>query len=89
MYYVAFLKEPKLNVLIPNTWVLNYEQQMNKDMFFGVNPSQRVLCYYSPAGYDEDGKPKSDFPPNFNLGVNGRFPNEGCYEARLKKFKSK
>lgn len=89
MFYVVFLKVPRRNVLVPNTWVYNYESQMNKDMFHGVNPAQSVLCFYSPDAYDDAGLPQI-VEPNFNYPVNEvQFPNEGCYEARIKIFKGK
>lgn len=61
---------------------------MEKDMFFGVNPSQRLLCYYSPRAYDVDGRPDENFPPNFELAVQDEFPIEGCFIAKPKTFKS-
>lgn len=86
MYYVVYLKVPRRNVVNPYTWVYNCEKQMNKDMFHGVNPSQKVLCYYSPTAYNEIGVP-GNIVLNFNLPINGEFPNEGCYNGKIKVFK--
>lgn len=89
MFYVVNLKKPRQNQIVPQTWILNSEKQMEKEMYFGVNSTQLVLCYYSPNAYDENGKPDKTVQPNFNLPVDGRFPSEGCFKARIKMFKSK
>lgn len=89
MFYVVYLEVPRRNIIIPCKWILNYERQMEKDMFFGVNPSQRILVFYSPNAYDADGRPYEDFQPNFRLDVDTNFPNEGCFIAKPKTFKGK
>ncbi|XP_031630860.1 uncharacterized protein LOC116345565 [Contarinia nasturtii] len=87
MFYVVYLINPRLNVIVPQKWILNHEKQLEKDMFFGVNSNQVVLCYYSSDAYNHQGEPDTEILPNFNLPIDCEFPNEGCYKAKIKVFK--
>lgn len=90
MFYVIYLKNAARNVIVPQTWIFNYEIQMEKDMYFGVNPTQAVMCFYDPVAYNENGEPDKSVIPNFNMPVDeARFPNRGCYKGKIKMFKGK
>lgn len=87
MFYIVNLIEYRKNIIVPSTWIMNHELQMEKDMFHGVNPTQKILIYYDPNSYI-NGVPDMDKQPNFAI-RNAEFPNEGCYKAKSLAFRSK
>lgn len=88
MFYIVFLVEPKINVVIPKSWILDVEDNWEKFVNKGLNSTQKFLCFWSEAEHAQiDGKPNPNFKPQFN-NVNHVFPAEGCYFGKLVHFKS-
>lgn len=90
MWYVVHLIKPQKNVVIPQKWVRQIEDHLESFLNYRINTSQVFLVYFST---EEDafieGHPNEDFEPKFNMEVDGRFPDEGCYTGRILKVKSK
>lgn len=90
MFYIVFLVEPKINVVIPKTWIMDIEENWEKFVNKGLNSTQKFLCFWSEEKHAQiDGKPNQNFKPQFNNDVNHVFPSEGCYLGKLVHFKSK
>lgn len=72
------------NIIIPSHWLDADEKQIEKFINYGLNHNQKYRCYYNV-------NKNFDFEPNFDDFPieNILFPNEGCYIAKIIKFKSK
>lgn len=83
-FVVVFLREERVNVIIPINWIDADAAQIEKFLNYGVNRNQRYRCYYN----END---NFDFHPNFdNFPIgNAVYPDEGCYIGHLLKFKRK
>lgn len=91
MFFVVFLLEPEVNIVIPKSWILDIDKHWEKFVNnFRINSSQRFLCFWSEEAYAQvNGEPNPNFQPNFNNNLNHRFPAEGCYYGKLVNFNSK
>lgn len=94
MFFVAYLKELEKNVVLPATWICNIDNHMEKFVNNSINCNQSFLCYYT-NNEDAfiDGCPNEEFAPNFQLPmvqhINSDSLFEGCFSAKLRKYKSK
>lgn len=89
MFYVVFLVEPKIHVVIPTSWILNSEENWEKFVKNSLNSTQKFLCFWSENERTQiNGHPNPNYKPNFNT-LNHVFPAEGCYIGKLVDFKSK
>lgn len=90
MYYVVYLLQPEQNVVIPINWVQDIDKQWEKFVNYGLNSTQKYMCYWSneKEAVDENGMPNSAFKANFHTGQSvNQFPEPGCYIGRILKFK--
>lgn len=85
------LLRSKKNVIVPINWIKGAEDQWDKFVNYGVNSNQKFICFFTMAhdSMDENGKPYIDYPPNFQASMQIDFPEEGCYFAKILKFKCK
>lgn len=91
MYFVVFLIHDGINIIIPNNWIKNFDDHLEKFLNSGLNSSQKFLCFWTecPQAFTRDGKPKSDYSPDLNIGMAERYPQTGWYVCKIKKCKSK
>lgn len=94
MFFVAYLKVLKKNVVLPAKWICNIENHFEKFVNNSINSNQSFLCYYTnnDDAFLND-CPNEDFAPNFRLPmvqrINADGSFDGCFLAKLKKYKSK
>lgn len=92
-YFVVYFELFKQNKIVPSKWIEKIDDHIEKFLNYGLNSSQRFRCYYTDNSnaFDENGCPKGDWEPNFNLEIvqnsNGGGPSNGCYVVKLMKFK--
>lgn len=87
MFYVVYLQNPQVNVVIPIEWVHQHEIQWQKFVNFGLNTNQMHRVFYTedPRAYNENGEPQPHYDTNFDEEAEF-FPDEGFYKARMVKF---
>lgn len=90
-FLVAFLIEIRKNVIVPISWVHNLSAQHEKFMNYGLNCNQKFLCFYTDnlEAFNDDGSPRHDYVPDFDLEMKNSIDGDGCYIAKLRIFKSK
>lgn len=94
MYFIVFLSKLQRNVVLPSSWIKDVDEHYEKFMNYSVNSSQKFLCYYTTKETAfNNGKPKENFPPDFNsnmvseINADGSF--DGCFIGKIKKCKCK
>lgn len=90
MYFVVFLTEPKVNVVIPYEWIQGPAKFLwEKFVNHGLNSNQNHLCYWaSENSVEYFGYPGVAVPPDFTSPRAMAFPcNEGTYTCRIVHFK--
>lgn len=83
MFVKAFIPSVKMNIVIPEEWVFDVNQQLLKNN--GVNSNRDVLIYWSKSAIGIDGIPDAMHVPNFSATKSVVFPpttEEACYLAR-------
>lgn len=90
-YFVVYFRSVKKNVILPAKWIENIGDHTEKFFNYGLNTSQRYLCFYTnnPDAFDEKNCPRADWPANFNLAMRSDFKFDGCFRGKLKKAMSK
>lgn len=88
MYFIAHFLESRIHVIVPQTWVHAIDEHWEKFINNSINKNQKFICFYSerPEAMIQ-GRPNDKFVPNFSLGLNHRFPEDGCYMANLLMYK--
>lgn len=86
MFFVAFLTNPEVNVIIPIEWVYEHEKQWQKFINSGLNSNQTHRIFYTenPEAYDGNGVPINNMAHFDHDAV--FFPDEGCYTGNIIKF---
>lgn len=92
-YFCVYLIGPNVFVVVPQTWIKQFDQHWEKFVNYGLNTTQNFLVFFSQEpdaiiGSGNNTKPNKDYKPTFSQ-PRTDFPNEGTYVARLIKFKSK
>lgn len=93
MYFVVYIRKLQKNVVLPATWIRDIDDHLEKFINYGINSSQKFLCYYTnnEAAFDDEMHSHPDFKPNFaarmidEIDTDGQY--DGCFIAKLKKFK--
>lgn len=87
MYYIVYLLKDKINIIVPQTWIKDINDHIEKFINSGLNSSQKFLCFWteSPHAFDENGRPKLNFEPDSNAEIADRFPHTGWHICKLKK----
>lgn len=88
MFVVIYIKSVKKNVVVPEKWIHDINQELLKNK--GVNKNRDVLVFWSLDGLIDD-KPNEEFAPNFHAEKLEAFPlpagvKEACYHARLIRY---
>lgn len=84
MFVTVFITSVKKNIIIPEEWVFDVNQELLKNK--GVNSSRDVLIYWSKSAIGIDGIPDAMHVPNFLATKSVVFPpttEEACYLARV------
>lgn len=90
MWYVVHLIKSGENVAIPEKWIRRIDDHIEGFLNCRINTAQVFLIYFSNKEEAMmQGMPNENFPPKFYMDVDGQFPTEGCYTARILKAKSK
>lgn len=91
MFFVVHFRDAAINQVVPHKWIMNISEHLEKFINNGLNRNQKYTVYWTNAAgsIDENGVPKSDFVPNFNVSRNTHFPNEGLYLCNLLRFQGK
>lgn len=87
MYFVVYLLNDRINIVVPQTWICDYQPQMEKFINRGLNSNQTFLCFWSqdPLAFESNGQPKPEFVPNvFTHAV--KFPEGGWHLCKIKRF---
>lgn len=89
MFFVVYILNANTHVIIPKRWIYDIDRHWEKFINFSLNRNQTFLVFYSENtdAMDKQGRPNVDFAPDFNLGTNVAFPENGCYLAKLCRFK--
>lgn len=89
MYFVVFLVSPRVTVTIPENWIRDLNQHVEKFLNLGVNSNQSYVCYYTnnASTKDENRAIRLDVTPDFNSPFELTFPSTGCYLCRILKAK--
>lgn len=90
MWYIAHLLISNKKVIIPDVWVKDIQEHMEKFINRSINTAQEFLVFYSEKheALDDDQRPLATFHGKFHFLKDGsQFPVEGCYSARLLKAK--
>lgn len=88
MYYVVYLLDIGVNIVVPVQWIHQYEVQMEKFVNKGLNPCQKHSVFYTeiPDAYTDEGIPIANYENiSFDLFAEV-FPDEGLYEGKLIKY---
>lgn len=91
MFFVVYLLKLKKNVILPTSWVKDVDDHFEKFVNNSINRNKKFRCYYTTNMdlFEQNGCPKYDFEPDFNLdyveNTDGDF--DGCFEGKLKVFK--
>lgn len=91
MYFVVFLNEPKINVVIPCTWIQGPTEHLwDKFVNRGLNHCQVHLCYWaSENSIDYFGYPGVAVAPDFTVPRATAFPcHEGTYTCHIVHFRA-
>lgn len=86
MYYVAYLSNFNVNIVIPVSWVYQSDKQWEKFVNVGLNSNQAHRIFYTQnADAWQNDEPLLGYVADFNLNAD-EFPSNGCYEGKLLKF---
>lgn len=90
MFVVVYLKDAKKNIIVPEEWIFDLDEQKLKN--HGANSNQNYLVFWSYYGiYGDDDIPNAAYEPNFFLDKMVEYPPphgvaECCYIGRIKHF---
>lgn len=89
MFFIAFLVEPKVHIVLPVTWVYDYEEIIQKFIRKSLNSNQKCLIYYSKKTVDDI--PDGRIDANFTAPTSEIFPirdEEACFIAQITHYYS-
>lgn len=91
MFFIVFLCEPKVNVVILHNWIYEIEKQWAKFLNNSINRNQKYLCYYSEelCALDARGRPNINWMPDWRnvIASTTVFPEAGFYHGKLISYK--
>lgn len=90
MFYIVYLPSAKTHIVIPVTWVFDYEKVVEKFIRKAVNSNQQHLIYYSTKTVN--GIPDGTINANFTVPRKYVFPiigEEACFVAQITHYFSK
>lgn len=90
MFFIAYLVKPETHVVVPVTWVYNYEEIIQKFIRKSINSNQKCLIFYSKKNID--GIPDGSIDGNFTAPISLVFPiadEEACFIAKITHYYSK
>lgn len=92
MYYVVYLIDFDLFIVVPIFWIREDTKMLRKFVKKGMNNSQTHLCFYSrleeaQVTVNEENIPDINLKPNFNIEMGGTFPcDAGVFHCRVVSF---
>lgn len=89
MFFIAYLVDVGSHVVIPVTWVYEYEVLIQKFIRKSINSNQKCLVYYSKKTVD--GIPDGSIDANFTAPTSTIFPitsEEACFIAKITHYYS-
>lgn len=88
MLVVVYLIDAKINIIIPQHWVMALDQETLNNI--GKASYQNRRIFWTNQGLTRDEIPDETIEPNFRLSLSRKFPpesvNETCYIARVKRY---
>lgn len=93
MYFIAFFKDLKKNLIVPKQWIKDIK--LHKEKFYNnsLNRSQTFTCFYTdnPNAFDDDGLPIGNFVPNFDakIHVGTQIDGDSLFRIQLVTYKGK
>lgn len=90
MFFIAFLMNPGIHIVIPVTWVYDYEEIVQKFIRNSINRNQECLIYYSKKCIE--GVPDGNIDANFTAPKSIIFPivgDEACFISKITHYFSK
>lgn len=91
MYFVVFLLDIKKNITVPHTWIRNINCHLESFINNGLNCNRNFYTFWTDddEAFDNNGLPREEYPVNNEASERSIYPNEGWYQCRMKKFRSK
>lgn len=90
MFFIAYLSEPGTHIVLPVTWVYDYEELIQKFIRKSINSNQKCLVYFSKKTIG--GIPNGELDANFTAPTSTTFPivgEEACFIAKITHYYSK
>lgn len=90
MYFVVFFFETSQYKVVPYTWISGSNLHLENFINNGVNSNRDFYVFWTDKieAFDRNGYARADYSPNLNAGCSNKFPAEGWYRCRIRKFKS-
>lgn len=82
--------DPEIHIVIPVTWVYNYEGMIEKFIRKSINRNQKCLVFFSKKNFD--GIPDGSIDGNFSAPISLVFPiagEEACFISKITHYYSK
>lgn len=96
MFFVVFILSARKNVIVPHSWINEFDSYFESFINAGVNSSRKFKTFWSDEqeAKDADGIPMASYMPiRFDTcAMRNRvfkFPEEGWYECKIRRCKSK
>lgn len=91
MFFIVHFDSIKTNVIIPPNWIKGINDQMEKFINYGINCNQLHRCFFTldESAYDENGCPKLNYKPNFDMPLRNDLNGDGCFYGKIRKYKGK
>lgn len=91
MYFVVFILQPRLNIVVPYTWISGVELHLQTFINNGINSNRNFYVFWTnkPEAFDQHGNPRVGYAPNRLADISNNFPSEGWYQCRIRRFHGK
>lgn len=90
MFFIVYLLSPKFHIVIPVTWIFDYEKVVQKFIRKAVNSNQKHLIFYSKKTLN--GIPDGRIDANFSATKKDVFPfvgEQACFIGQITHYYSK
>lgn len=85
MYFVVYLIQPKVNVIVPHSWIKGYGAIVENFLNNGITSNHRFSAFWTcdGAAFNINGLPRPDYMPHENTSSFSQFPREGWYDGNI------
>lgn len=91
MYFVVYLIQPKVNVIVPYSWIKGYGAIVENFLNNGISSNHHFSTFWTcdDVAFDINGLPRSGYMPNENASSFSQFPREGWYDGNIIRIRCK